>query len=137
MIRKCTTFFALAALLLPITGLSAQEKSREEVDKQFYEALENQVEQLSGQLALEDWQIFYVDSILTHNMEALRREIEALSAAKVNASEYIDIASDKWMEATYNAFHKVFNEAQWEKYLKSGAKRDKAARDRRAAKRRQ
>lgn len=122
---------------MPITGLSAQEKSREEMDKQFYEALENQVEQLSGQLALEDWQIFYVDSILTHNMEALRREIEALSAAKVNASEYIDIASDKWMEATYNAFHKVFNEAQWEKYLKSGAKRDKAARDRRAAKRRQ
>ena len=107
------------------------------MDKQFYEALENQVEQLSGQLALEDWQIFYVDSILTHNMEALRREIEALSAAKVNASEYIDIASDKWMEATYNAFHKVFNEAQWEMYLKSGAKRDKAARDRRAAKRRQ
>ena len=37
-------------------------------------------------------------------------------------------------EQIYQAMHKVFNEEQWEKYLKSGAARDKKARDKRAAK---
>ena len=42
---------------------------------------------------------------------------------------------DKWAEQIYNALQKVFDEDQWAKYLKSGAARDKKARDKRAAKR--
>jgi len=125
------------ALLLPVTRLSAQDMSREEMEKQFYEALESQVERYTEQLKLEDWQVFYVDSILVHNMTALRQELESLNAARVSSSEYHLIASDKWMEETYNAFRKVLNDEQWEKYLKGGAKREKAARDKRAAKRSQ
>lgn len=124
-------------LFVASAGVSAQEKSREEADKQFFTALETQVERYTDQLGLEDWQVFYVDSILTHNMCALRTEVEALQAARVSSGEYIEIASDKWMEATYNAFRKVLNDEQWEKYLKGGAKRNKAARDKRAAKRKQ
>ena len=119
--------------MLPFTGLSAQEPSREEMEKQFYEALEAQVERYTDQLNLEDWQVFYVDSILIHNMTALRRELEALNAARVSSVDYHQMASDKWMEATYEAFRKVLSDEQWEKYLKGGAKRDKAARDKRAA----
>ncbi|MBQ7269929.1 MAG: hypothetical protein IJS62_08825 [Bacteroidales bacterium] len=137
MTRKFTIFFALLSLLLPGSALYAQDKSREEADKQFYEALEAQVERYTEQLNLEDWQVFYVDSILTHNMEALRSEIMALQAARVSSADYMEVASDKWMEATYTAFRKVLNDSQWEKYLKNGAKRDKAARDKRAAKRKQ
>ena len=35
----------------------------------------------------------------------------------------------------YTAFRKVFNNAQWEKYLKNGAGREKKNRDKRAEKR--
>lgn len=124
-------------LIAAPAGVFAQEQSREEQEKQFYEAIENQVERYTDQLNLEDWQVFYVDSILMHDMTALKDEIEALSAARVSSSEYMQIASDKWMEAIYNAFRKVLNDAQWEKYLKGGAKREKAARDKRALKRMQ
>lgn len=125
------------ALLLPAAALSAQDKSREEMEKQFYEALESQVERYTEQLHLEDWQVFYVDSILMYNMTAMRRELEELNAARVSSADYLLITSDKWMETTYNAFRKVLSDEQWEKYLKSGAKREKAARDKRAAKRSQ
>ena len=43
-------------------------------------------------------------------------------------------ASDKWAESIYVAFRKVLNDDQWAKYLKSGAARDKKAREKRKAK---
>ena len=41
------------------------------------------------------------------------------------------------MEKNYNALHAILNEEQWTKYLKTGAARDKKARDKREAKRQQ
>ena len=41
------------------------------------------------------------------------------------------------MEQMYQSFSKVFNEEQWDKYLKAGAQRDKRLRDKREAKRQQ
>ena len=126
-------------LLLVSVGQRAlaqeEQKTPEQREKEFYEAIENQVNRLTEQLDLADWQVFYVDSILTHNMGALRDEMKALNAARVSSGEYHQMASDKWMEETYKAFRKVLNGQQWEKYLKSGAKKDKMARDRRAEKR--
>ena len=79
--------------------------------------------------------MFYVDSILTHDYQAMRDELMVKSAAKVsNTDIYVQI-QDKWMEQIYNAFSKVFDEDQWAKYLKQGAAREKKARDKRAAKR--
>lgn len=126
--------FACAVLFFCSPAVFAQNNAAEEEAK-FYEAVEEQVERLAETLALEDWQVFYVDSILTHNLGALRDEMKALSAARVSSEDYHQVASDKWMEATYKAFQKVFSGAQWEKYLKSGARKDKMARDRRAEKR--
>ena len=42
---------------------------------------------------------------------------------------------DKWEEQIYTAMEKVLDEKQWAKYLKTGAAREKKARDKRAAKR--
>jgi len=124
----------LAICLVPALALAQEQKTPEQREKEFYEAVQKQVEHLSTLLELEDYQVFYVDSILTHDYTAMQEEISGLSRSKVsNTDIYYDV-QDKWTEQIYNSFHKLFTEDQWTKYLKSGAARDKKARDKRAAK---
>ena len=61
--------------------------------------------------------------------------MKKLQTAKVENTDLYLGVQDKWMEQMYNSLQKVFNEEQWDKYLKAGAARDKKARDKRAAKR--
>ena len=112
-------------------GLAAQEMTAEEkkAEKEFYESVEREIERLTNSLKLEDWQVFYVDSILTHDYKAMQDELRALQAKKVtNTDMYYDIQY-KWQDCIYEAFQKVFDEDQWTKSLKSGAARDKKTRD--------
>lgn len=112
---------------------SAQDK--EEQEKKLNEYILSEVERLEMSLKLEDWQVFYVDSILNHNYHAMQDEISELSDSKVSNYDIYAIAQDKWMEETYLAMNKVLNDEQWTKYLKSGAAKDKKARDKRKEKR--
>ncbi len=124
----------LAICALPVMLLAQEQKSPKEREKEFYEAIEAQINQLTEQLELEDWQIFYVDSILTHDYKAMQQEIESMSAAKYANSDLFYGVQDKWMEQMYQALRKVFDDKQWAKYLKSGAARDKKMRDKRMKK---
>ena len=135
---KAIKFFGIAALLLLPFRAGAQQQqqqSEEEELKQMQEAIDRAVENYENTLDLEIWQTFYVDSILTHDYDALRLELKALREAKVSNVDIYQTTQDKWAEQIYNALQKVFDEDQWAKYLKSGAARDKKARDKRAAKR--
>ena len=133
---KAIKFFGIAALLLlPFLAGAQQPQSEEEELKQLREVIDKTVAAYETQLRLEDWQSFYVDSILTHDYDALRLELKALREAKVSNVDIYQVTQDKWAEQIYNALQKVFDEDQWAKYLKSGAARDKKARDKRAAKR--
>ena len=128
---------AVIAVLLAITlpALAQQQnQTPEQQEKALYEMIQRQVDNMTTTLDLEDWQIFYVDSILTHDYAGMQAELLALRNSKVsNQDQYIQV-QDKWSEQIYNAFNKVFDEKQWQKYLKSGAKREKMSRDKRAAK---
>ena len=130
--KKIVLAFLVSLLALPC--LAQENKTPEEKEKEFYEAIQNQIDRMAEQLNLEDWQVFYVDSIYTHDYKAMQDEFAALSAAKVANSDLFYDVQDKWMEQMYNALHKVLNEEQWNKYLKSGGARDKKQRDKRAAK---
>lgn len=134
---KAIKFFGITALLLLPLWVWAQQQpqSEEEEIKQLREAVDKTVESYESLLDLEDWQSFYVDSILTHDYDALRLELKALRNAKVANTDIYVQAQDKWAEQIYNSLQKVFNEEQWTKYLKSGAAREKKSRDKRAAKR--
>lgn len=117
-------------------GLSAQTQSADEAkaEKEFYESVQKEIDRLSRLLDLDDAQVFYVDSILVHDYKAMQAEVKDLSDRKVsNVNMYYDV-QDKWQESIYEAYHKVFDEDQWAKYLKNGAARDKKARDKRRAK---
>ncbi|MBO4447156.1 MAG: hypothetical protein J5764_03410 [Bacteroidales bacterium] len=130
---------AVLFALIP-TVLLAQEEPRaplspEEEEKQFYEAIEDQLDKYTEQLNLADWQVFYMDSILVSNFKGMRDELKQLGEAKVTNADLYVMVQDKWSENSYNAVMKILNEQQWNKYLKMGAARNKKARDKRAEKR--
>ena len=130
-------------ILLTVVGLlmflaaSAQEQplTPEQRAKKIREGIDKMVEDYERSLQLEDWQAFYADSILTHNLEERNKEMEALMANKVENYDLYTMIGDKWDEETYKAFRRILTDEQWKKYLKSGAGRAKKARDQRAAKR--
>ena len=128
-------FFWILALSFLSFGAFAQNQSPEEEEKQLRKAIDAQIENYTDLLKLEDWQIFYLDSILTNDFIAMMAELKELSQAKVSNQDAYMIVQDKWSEQIYNSLKGVFDENQWAKYEKSGAARDKKARDKRAAKR--
>ena len=133
---KAIKIFGIAAmLLLPFQAVAQQAQGAEEEIKQMREAIDQTVENYERILELEDWQSFYVDSILTHDYDALRVELKSLQAAKMSNADVYQQVQDKWAEQIYVALQKVLDEKQWAKYLKNGAAREKKARDKRAAKR--
>ncbi len=133
---KAIKYFGISVLLLPTLWLGAQAPQDEESElKQLRENIDKTVENYESMLDLEVWQTFYLDSILTHDYGALRQELKGLQAAKVSNTDAYMRVQDKWEEQIYGSLQKVFNDEQWAKYLKSGAGRDKKARDKRAAKR--
>lgn len=110
-------------------GAQTQADEERKAEKEFFESVDKEVERLTNLLQLEDWQAFYVDSILTHDYRAMQDELKGLSEKKVsNPDLYYDIQY-KWQDRIYDAYHQYFDESQWAKYLKSGAERDKKARD--------
>ena len=133
--KSIKIFWIGALLLLPLWAGAQQPQSEEEELKQMREMIDRTVDNYTSLLELDDWQIFYVDSILTHDYEAMRQEVKGMRDAKMTNTEGYQRVQDKWAEQVYNAFQKVFNEEQWAKYLKTGAARDKKSRDKRAAKR--
>ena len=122
-------------LLLPQLAGAQQPQSEEEAARQLRETIEQTVTNYERLLGLEDWQTFYVDSILTHDYACLRTELKGLQAAKMSNSDVYQQVQDKWAEQVYVSMQKVLDEKQWDKYLKAGAAREKKARDKRAAKR--
>ena len=127
----CTVLFAGFSAGLAAQDMSAEEKKAE---KEFYESIQREVDRLEGLLKLEDWQVFYVDSIMTHDYKAMQDELTDLRNKKVSNTDMYYEIQDKWQEKMYVAFEKIFDENQWAKYLKSGAARDKKNRDKRLAK---
>ena len=112
------------------TRASAQNQEKQPTPE---EVASQESERLERLLKLEDWQVFYVDSTLQHDFAALDAELKGMQQAKVgNVDLYMEVR-DRWMEQVDNSFKKWFTPAQWEKYLKSGAR--KAQKDR--AKRRE
>lgn len=128
-------FFATVALLTLSLAAFAQQNDPEKEAKEFQESINAEVERLENNLELEDWQVFYVDSILTYDYNQMRLELKELSDAKISNYDLYTEIQDKWVEKIYNSLNGVFDEAQWNKYLKMGALKAKKDRDKRAAKR--
>ena len=121
-------------LLVALPLLAQNPLSPEEEAKKLREGIDKEVDRLTDLLDLADWQIFYVDSTLSYNIESMRAEQKVLMAAKVSNTDLYWECTDKWQEATYLQYRKIFDDRQWERYLKSGGAKEKKARDKRRAK---
>ena len=134
---KCRTALLFLMLLVPGVAFAQQQapQTPEQREKQMYENIQKQVDDMADRLDLEDWQVFYADSILTANFGELAREYEQLGRNRVSDPDIYVRIQDGCMEKNYNAFRRILSDEQWAKYLKSGAAREKKARDKRAAKR--
>ena len=117
-------------MMLPLTGFAQQQQ--QEVD--IMDQIEKEADRLQRILDLEDWQVFYVDSTLKHDLPAMRLEMAELAAAKVSNSDVYIRVQDKWMEQIDATYKKFFTEEQWAAYLKQGAAKYQKAREKRKAK---
>ncbi len=124
-----TVIMTLLTFLLAGGFAMAQEQE----EKSLEERCEEEADRLQRALDLEDWQVFYVDSILKHDYNALKLEYDALQQSRVTNATLYEMASDKWMDKMDSAYYKVFTEEQWNKYLKQGAGRAQKARAKRRA----
>lgn len=128
-------FLAAIVSLISMMPLAAQNQmSPEEKEKKLSEFIQKEVDKFETSLKLEDWQVFYADSILNHDYRAMQNELDELMEKKVSNADIFAQTSDKWCEKIYEAMHKILDEDQWTKYLKMGAAREKKARDKRKAK---
>lgn len=119
-------------MLLASQGEASAQQQQEAPD--IYEQAEMEADRLQRVLDLEDWQVFYVDSTLKHDLPAMIAESEQLRAAKVgNVSMYQEVR-DKWWDQIDSTYKKIFTQEQWAAYLKQGAAKAQKARAKRREK---
>ena len=122
--------FALFVPALFCVPASAQQPNAPSVEQRA----EEEANRLQRVLDLDDWQAFYVDSTLKHDLAAIMTEYEKLQSSRViNMSMYQSV-QDKWMEQIDATYKKIFTEEQWAAYLKTGAAKTIKAREKRKAK---
>lgn len=131
--HRILSLLLLLGCAIPAFAQNGQMSPEEEA-KKLREGIDKEVDRLTDLLDLADWQIFYVDSTLTYNLENSIREQKEMQAAKVGNRDLYYIVLDKWQEATYQQYRKILNDEQWERYLKTGGAKEKKARDKRAEK---
>ena len=117
-----------------LSSVCCMAQSQPEEPPTVTEMAAAEAERLERLLDLEYWQVFYVDSTLQHDYQAMQDEYTALRDAKVsNMSMYIAVQY-KWMEKIDSTYRKYFTPQQWKAYLKSGAAKMQKAREKRKAK---
>lgn len=130
-------FVTLCILLMPLCSYAQQQSPLDDPQQQkkFYESIEKTVDNYITLLDLKSWQAFKIDSTLTHDYMEMMKELEELNKARVSNMDFFQRVQDTWNEKIYNSMRNILSDAQWEKYLKNGAMREKKARDKREKKR--
>lgn len=122
--------FALFVPALFCVPASAQQPNAPSVEQRA----EEEANRLQRVLDLDDWQAFYVDSTLKHDLAAIMTEYEKLQSSRVNNMSMYQSVQDKWMEQIDATYKKIFTDEQWAAYLKTGAAKTIKAREKRKAK---
>lgn len=127
--KKILVICAVASIFGGALSLPVAAQQQEPLD--VVELAEKEAERLGRVLQLEDWQVFYVDSTLVHDYQAMEQEIKDLSQSKVTNTSIYQSVQDKWIDTIEESYKKFFTEEQWEAYLKQGAARAQKQREKR------
>ena len=74
---------------------SAQQQDVPSLEEQ----IEKEAERLERVLGLEDWQVFYLDSTLMHDVPAMQAEMKELAESKVANRDMYIMVQDKLITA--------------------------------------
>lgn len=130
---KLKVRYMLTILAFSVLGICASAQQQEK-QPDVYEQAEQEADRLQRLLDLEDWQVFYVDSTLKHDIPAMMAEYDKLRDSKVNNSAMYYAVQDKWMDKIDESYRRIFNDEQWKAYLKGGAGKAQKLRAKRKAK---
>ena len=129
--RIFQTLLLAATLLLCDPAAQAQEPQQPNMD----EIIAKQVDNLTRSFKLDEVQVFFVDSILQYNYNAMNDAFEEAKKTGASNADTYQTISDQWMDATDQAFERLFTEEQWKKYMKSAYGKEKQRRDKRMSER--
>ncbi len=120
-------------MALSCTAAFAQNQEPESMESMAEKA----ADELARQLNLDDYQIYKVDSTFLHDYKALNEEIAELRRSQATNPELYYRISDYWGSRIDSTFRSFFTDEQWKSYRKTEMGREKRARDKRLAKRKQ
>lgn len=129
--RKNAIFLIPVILLALTQTVFAQNQQEKELT--FEEMVAKEAERIQKILNLEDHQVFWVDSILLHDMGKMQEEANDLKRKGMQEFSSYKAVQDKWMQKIDSAYAKIFTEEQWKNYLKL-IKREKPKKEKRARK---
>ena len=130
---KCNIYITLLSVALSVTFFSSEARAQQqEVD--VYQRAEEEADRLADLLDLDDWQTFYVDSTLKHDLPAIMEEFTKLNESKVSNPTLYQTVQDKWFDQIDATYKKIFTEEQWAAYMKTSGGKALKAREKRKAK---
>ena len=106
--------FLTAAALLCCNLANAQDPQQKSPEEMAIE----QANKLEKELNLNSTQLFYMDSILRHNLTEMYAEIEFARERGSQDQQTYKTLSEKLMQKTFNALKGVLDEQQYIRYLK-------------------
>lgn len=113
--------FLVVLLVFSLTSFAGVKAiaQNQEKEKSTEELAAEEAGRLELMLKLEPHQVFFVDSILQHDMKAMKEEFEQMQRSGMVENSSYEIVRERWLKQIRNSYEKVFTPAQWEKYLKS------------------
>lgn len=122
---------ALFGLMFFTTCRLFAQDPQQAKEPDFVDIAEKQADALMKMLNLSDAQVFLVDSILQHDLPLYDEAITNVKKSGATTQQPYQAVADKWMNQIDCAYQKIFDEKQWEKYMKSSYGKEKKKRDKR------
>lgn len=129
---KRTLLLSLLMMAATAAPLLAQSNGQEP-PKTIPEIAAERADQLMRVLKLEDYQVFQVDSTLSHDLQAQQDEVKRMQKAGISNADFYTAVVDQWNNATDSTFQCIFTPDQWKRYLRSIYGKGKRQRDKRIA----
>lgn len=118
----------------PLKAQQQQQLTPEQQEKKMYEMIDKEVERLTSLLKLDEAQQYYVTITLTECLQGRQEELMSMSSAKVQNPDLYQMVLDKWVDKIEEDYQSYFTPQQWKKYLRSGAEKERKAREKRREK---
>lgn len=115
---KASKLLILTVTILFFSPLIYGQNQEQPPQKSPVELASEQADKLQRDLNLKDYQLFLVDSVLQRNFTDLTAKVDEMRVAGIQARESYKTVQDLFAAKIDDAFEKIFDKDQFQKYLK-------------------